>query len=155
MSSFTNALKVTPINDGKSWVILSEFQYEIGALGSGNLINVKENFITDFASVPWPLTILIPRWGKYGKAAVLHDWLYWNQTKTRKEADDIMLEAMDILNVEEWKKKLIYNGVRFFGFFAWNSNQNKKEFGYKKIITEFDLKNGIIKSDLILPNNKC
>lgn len=35
---------------------------------------IPAGFRTDFASIPWPLWVLIPVFGRSCKAAVLHDW---------------------------------------------------------------------------------
>lgn len=43
-----------------------------------------EEFITDFASVPRILTWLIPKQGRYTKAAILHDFLCREAKKRRK-----------------------------------------------------------------------
>lgn len=134
MSRFINALLVTPLSDGKSWVIISDFNYEIGLEGSNNRVNVKAGFITDFASVPRILWWAFPKWGEYGNAAVVHDWLYWIQNRTRKEADIIMLEAMEVLNVSKIKMHLIYQAVRIFGTWGWNRNKWDKESGFDRVI---------------------
>ena len=126
MSRFTESLVVTPLPDGKTWIILHDFGYEIGDEGSGNVINVPVGTYTDFASIPRPLWAIFPKWGKYGNAAVIHDWLYWDQSRSRREADDIFLEGMEILEVSAWTRKTIYYAVRWFGCFAWRSNQKKK-----------------------------
>ena len=126
MSRFTESLVVTPLADGKTWIILNDFGYEIGEEGSGNIINVPIGTYTDFASIPRPLWAVLPRWGKYGNAAVIHDWMYWDQSRSRKEADDIFLEGMDVLEVPELKRRAIYYAVRSFGWIAWKSNQKKK-----------------------------
>jgi len=126
MSRFTEPLIVTPLPDGKTWIILNDFGYEIGEEGSGNIINVPIGTYTDFASIPRTLWAVFPRWGKYGNAAVIHDWMYWDQSRTRKEADDIFLEGMEVLQVPAWKRRAIYSAVRTFGRIAWNSNQKKK-----------------------------
>jgi len=126
MSRFTEPLVVTPLPDGKTWVILSDFGYEIGEEGSGNTINVPIGTYTDFASIPRTLWAVFPRWGKYGNAAVIHDWMYWDQSRSRKEADDIFLEGMEVLKVPKWKRRAIYSAVRTFGRIAWKSNQRKK-----------------------------
>jgi len=126
MSRFTESLVVTPLPDGKTWIILNDFGYEIGEEGSGNIINVPIGTYTDFASIPRPLWAIFPRWGKYGNAAVIHDWMYWDQSRSRREADDIFLEGMDILEVSELKRRTIYYAVRLFGWIAWKSNQKKK-----------------------------
>ena len=83
MSRFTESLVVTPLPDGKTWIILHDFGYEVGDKGSGDVINVPIGTYTDFASIPRPLWAIFPRWGKYGNAAVIHDWLYWDQSRSR------------------------------------------------------------------------
>ena len=123
MSRFTEPLVVTPRPDGKTWVILSDFGYEVGEVGSGNVINVPIGFHTDFASIPRLLWVILPRWGKYGNGAVIHDWLYWDQKRDRDEADNILLEAMGVLEVSPWQKYPIYWAVWIFGRFAWNKNK--------------------------------
>jgi len=85
--------------DGKRWIIRSDFGYDVGGEGSGETINVPVGFKTDFASVPRFLWGIIPRWGKYGNAAVVHDFCYWQQYYTRKRADEIFLEGMTVLDV--------------------------------------------------------
>ena len=126
MSRFTEPLVVTPLPDGKTWIILNDFGYEIGEEGSGNIINVPIGTYTDFASIPRTLWAVFPRWGKYGNAAVIHDWMYWDQSRSRKEADDIFLEGMEVLEVPKWKRRGIYSAVRMFGGIAWKSNQKRK-----------------------------
>ncbi len=127
MSRFTETLIVTPLPDGKTWIILADFGYDVGEEGSSDVINVPIGTYTDFASIPRPLWIILPRWGKYGNAAVIHDWLYWDQARSRKEADGIFLDAMGILEVSPWQKHAIYWAVRAFGWWAWWRNKNKKQ----------------------------
>src|SRR5438046_8797712 len=62
---------------------MRDFGYEVGAEGSGDRVDVAIGFQTDFATVPRPLWIVLPKWGRYGNAAVLHDWLYWKQDRPR------------------------------------------------------------------------
>ena len=127
MSRFTESLVVTPRPDGKTWIILSDFGYEVGEEGSGDVINVPIGFHTDFASIPRLLWAIFPGWGKYGNAAVIHDWLYWDQPRSKRQSDDIFLEGMEVLEVPSWKKYSIYYAVRWFGSFAWRANKRKKQ----------------------------
>lgn len=127
MSRFTESLVVTPRPDGKTWIILCDFGYEVGVEGSGDVISVPIGTYTDFASIPRLLWAIFPRWGKYGNAAVIHDWMYWNQPRSRREADDIFLEGMEVLEVPKWKRNTIYYAVRWFGCFAWRANQRKQQ----------------------------
>jgi hypothetical protein len=127
MSRFTSTLVVSPVNDGKRWVIRSDFGYDVGEEGSGENINIPKGFVTDFASTPRLLVGVFPRWGKYGNAAVVHDYLYWQQKKyTRERADEIFLEAMEVLGVSKFNKNCLYLAVKHFGFFAWNSHAKEK-----------------------------
>ena len=119
MSSFTSTLIVTPMPDGRRWKLWKEFTYHIGTEYSQNYIHVPVGFVTDFASVPFVFWAILPSWGKYGKAAVLHDWLYHYHIRTRKEADDIFLEAMLVSGTKPWKAKVMYRAVRLFGWLSW------------------------------------
>jgi hypothetical protein len=138
MSRFTNILVVSPYPDGKTWYLRSDFGFDRGKEGSGDTITVPIGFSTDFASIPRIFWTVLPKWGKYGNAAVVHDYLYYRQELNaaklpRKTADDILLEGMIVLNVVPWQRFVIYHAVRWFGFFAWYSNRKMKEAGYRKI----------------------
>lgn len=140
MSRFTDALIVTPLSDGKSWIIVVDFGYDVGSEDSNDHINVDIGFVTDFASVPRVLWWALPKWGKYGNAAVVHDWLYWSQTRSRKESDSIMLEAMEVLGVSKLKRKSIYRAVRIFGNWAWVRNQWDRKAGLDRVINNTKIK---------------
>jgi len=114
MSSFTTPLVVEPIND-RQWKLIEEFSYYTKINGKYVFINVPQGFITDFASVPRFLWSIFPPWDKYGKAAVLHDYLYNQRLFRRKLCDKIFYEAMTVLKVPWWKRKLMYFAVRLFG----------------------------------------
>jgi hypothetical protein len=138
MSQFTAPLLVTPLTDGKSWMIVSNFGYDVGSENSGDTVQVTNGFVTDFASVPRVLWWALPKWGIYGKAAIIHDWLYWDQSRSRAQADAIMLEAMAVLNVPLVRKRLIYRAVRTFGSMAWKRNKWDKEAGLNRVANDAD-----------------
>ena len=80
-------------------------------------------YLTDGASVPQVLWSLIPPWGAYGQAAVVHDLLceYLATTKdgvpqkiTRARCDEILLEAMVALGVPAVKRCTIYRAVALY-----------------------------------------
>lgn len=132
MSSFTSELKVSPINDSK-WSVLESFVYYIGEKGSRDFVEVPPGFVTDFASIPRILWTILPPWGKYGKAAVVHDYLYTAHSRkqvtetdkidvpvTRSEADRIFLEAMEVLGVNKFTRYSMYYAVRIFGNKPWS-----------------------------------
>jgi len=123
MSTFTTPLIVSPLPDGRKWRLVRPFSYHIGSKYSRDIIWVPAGFVTDFASVPWVLWTFLPYWGKYGKAAVLHDYLYQTYSRTRKEADDIFYEAMLVGGTKPWKAKIMHWGVRLFGWLAWQGEE--------------------------------
>lgn len=115
MSQFTTPLIVSPLEDGRRWQLVEGFEYHVGDYPSTDVITVPAGTITDFASVPQPLWGILPPWGKYGKAAVVHDWLYRQKSRSRKDADAVFLEAMAVLGVPRWQRRLMWLGVRVFG----------------------------------------
>lgn len=127
MSSFTKPLQVENV-DERRWKLLEEFDYFIGAVDSGESVSVPAGTVTDFASIPRPLWNILPPWGKYGKAAVIHDFMYSQHQITsngkqvdieRKQADDIFLEAMKVLGVGTVTRYVMYYAVRVFGHRPW------------------------------------
>lgn len=137
MSSFTTRLIVTPLADGKRWRLAVPFEYHVGAEESGDVITVPRGFTTDFASVPRPFWSLFPPWGTYGKAAVLHDYLYviqgvrgsteqlFHRTRSRAECDGIFLEAMKVLGVNIVTRTALWSAVRTWGWIAWRKRKPK------------------------------
>jgi hypothetical protein len=140
MSRFTSVLLVSPLADGKTWVLMRDFGYDVGREGSADRIDVSIGFKTDFASIPRLLWSVLPKWGKYGNAAVVHDWLYWRQERTRKAADDVLFEAMGVLGVAAATRIAIYGGVRSFGWIAWMRNQADRAAGYDRVLKDLSLK---------------
>lgn len=134
MSIFTKPLVVTPFSDGKTWRLTKNFSYAIGSEDSGKTVDVPKGFSTDFASVPCLFWIFLPKWGKYGNAAVIHDYLYYDQSTSRTEADNIFLQAMIVLDVPVWQRYCLFTGVRVGGWWAWMVNAKKKALGYSKIV---------------------
>lgn len=105
------------------WRVGKGFRYYIGAKGSNRWVDVPEGYLTDGASVPRAFWSLIPPWGVYGQATVVHDLLCEYLTIvedgrpkriTRQQADLILLEAMQVLEVPEVTAKTIYNAVKLY-----------------------------------------
>jgi hypothetical protein len=140
VSRFTEILLVSPLADGKTWVIMRDFGYEVGAEGSGDRIDVAIGFQTDFATVPRPLWIVLPKWGSYGNAAVIHDWLYWKQDRARAAVDGIFFEAMGVLGVSAPTRFTLYWGVRLFGWMAWHRNRADRAAGFDRVLRDVHLK---------------
>lgn len=115
MSQFTTPL-IGSWNDEMTLFTLSEsFVYYVGSLNSNEFIKVPVGFETDFASIPKCFQWLFPPIGKYGKAAVVHDYLYCTGSVTKEYADYVFYEAMGVLKVPNYIRRLMYYAVRKFG----------------------------------------
>lgn len=124
MSKFTAPLAVSPADD-KFWVLLTDnFVYDVGEEGSGDTVHVPLGFTTDFASTPSILwSIMGGAWGKHGNAAVIHDWLYYSQTRPKHEADNIFHEGMLVSGCNKVHAWLMWKAVSWFGAHAWKHNE--------------------------------
>lgn len=90
-----------------------------------DLIVIPAEFGTDFASVPRVLQWLINETGSHTTAALVHDWLYWDQSTTRAKADRIFLRLLR-RRCGIMKSWAMYLGVRLGGWLAWGNNGKKK-----------------------------
>lgn len=99
-------------------------------------LTVPKGFVTDSASVPRIFWSLLPPIGRYGYAALFHDFVYWQQTTTRSQADQIFRDTMTELQVSQLKRETMYWAVRLFGFLAWRSNAAAKKAGEKRILKD-------------------
>ena len=149
MSRFTRPLVVSPLADARSWVLRESFGYDVDREGSGDTVDVPVGFVTDFASIPRPLWWLFPTWGRYGNAAVIHDFCYWDQGRSRSESDRIFLQAMEVLRVRWVTRHLLHVNVRLFGWLAWSSSSRRRRRGAAKVATRMPLKSVETKSDLL------
>lgn len=124
---------------GEDWEyrkLVKPFVYKMSDISRS--ITVPAGFITDFASVPRPLWAVLPPWGNYGPAAVIHDFLYSVKRQeyvpdpdepdktvkiTRKIADRIFLRAMKDCGVNIFRRQVIYRAVRAFGWFCFGKRE--------------------------------
>ena len=94
-------------------------------------------FVTDLASIPAVFYSLLRPDGEYAYAAIIHDYLYWTQTRPRDEADDIFNMAMEDFEIGTVKRQAIYRAVRIGGQFAWDNNAEAKAKGEQRILRRF------------------
>lgn len=106
------------------WETLDEVDY---MRPDGEVVVVHKGFVTDFASVPRALWSVLPPFGMYTAAAVIHDFEYFRQIRPRPEADQIFLEAMIELNVRRWKRASMYRAVRMFGDRPWRNKATSEQ----------------------------
>lgn len=97
--------------DGSRWQLVEPLAYQ----GRDELFTVPAGFETDFASVPRAFTWLIPRYGRYTKAAILHDYLCRRAEHGQfrwADADGIFRRVMRELGVALLRRWLMWAAVR-------------------------------------------
>lgn len=111
MARFTEDVSVVNRLAGRvhEWELLEPISYYLRE-EDGETVHVPPGFRTDFASVPRPFWFWVAPWGRHGRAAVLHDFLYQlgsitlpdgsRRRPSKREADRIFLEAMEVLDRE-------------------------------------------------------
>jgi hypothetical protein len=100
-------------------------------------VTVPHGFCTDLTCIPQPVWSLLPKTGRYAYATIAHDYLYWTQTTSREEADDVLLAAMEDSEVGSKTKWTIYGSVSAAGNSAWNANAAAKANGDKRFLKAF------------------
>ena len=121
------------IRNGRSlWAVRRALEYRTG--DGDELIVVPPGFVTDLASVPRFVWSFYPPDGPWAKAAIIHDFLYFtrgtgewhdevgitrDRPYSRKEADDILKEAMADRRVGPWEQFVIWASVRLGGAGGW------------------------------------
>jgi hypothetical protein len=110
---FTGSVVVREVedHDGSTWQLVEPLAYQ----GRDEMLVVPAGFETDFASVPTAFTWLIPRYGRYTKAAILHDWLCRRAERGEfrwVDADGVFRRVMRELGVPVLRRWLMWAAVR-------------------------------------------
>ena len=101
--------------EGTGGFVYEEFSVSVLVDGVLYEDTIEKDFFTDITTSPWWSWSLIPRFGKYSIASVVHDHLLKNKMFTRKIADKIFREMMIQLEVAPWRVWLMYRAVRIKG----------------------------------------
>lgn len=110
------------------WVVKKDFSFYLDDEQRKRAV-IPRGYLTDGASVPRPLWSLIPPWGSYGQAAVMHDWLceylrVWDTKEnkwipiTRDECDNIFNIGMKALGVPNTTRRVMYSAVKVYSHMA-------------------------------------
>jgi len=99
--------------DDERWELVAPLFYQ----GNTDTFVVPAGFVTDFASVPRVAVWLIPRFGRYTPAAILHDWLcgpgILSGLIDPVDVDGIFRRVMRELGVPTVQRWLMWTGVRW------------------------------------------
>lgn len=134
MKTFFGDLQVEKVVGTSQWLTEKTFSW---VSKTGFIVIIPGGYLTDGASAPWLFRWLIPRWGAYRRAVVLHDFLYGNHTFlgiSRLQCDVFLEEAMRDDETPLWQRLLIYKGVRVGGW-----SHFKLVFKKKLLICDFHL----------------
>lgn len=123
-----------PFDDGEYWVLGNDLVFPIR--DTGQRIVVPRGFVTDFASVPRIFWTFFPKHGEYTRAAIVHDFLYWEQRCNREQADELFDIVMEDSDVDSTSRFTIYAAVRVWGSSAWEENAEARAKGYIRVIPE-------------------
>ena len=129
MSQFTKPLRIEQDQDDPLfWTTLGGFEYEVGYVGSGEVIRIEAGFRTDFQSIPritW--SVFGHPVDEYANSGLGHDGMYRHPGEySRRRCDQIYLEMNIVLGCPWWKRTGKYTGVRIGGWVGWN-NYRKAE----------------------------
>lgn len=131
--TFPAAPAVQPFADNHDWLILRDYVFVIE--DANTAVRIPAGFVTDFASIPQALwSFGFSPNGRYSRAALIHDYLYWTQSCTREQADNLFLIAMKQSNVSPIDQRVVYLGVRAGGSFPWDANREEKVSGLPRIV---------------------
>jgi hypothetical protein len=100
-------------------------------------VTVPKGFITDLASIPQVFWSLLRPDGEYAYAAIIHDYLYWFQTRPRVETDTIFKLGMADFSIPAPTIESIFRAVRLGGGASWDNNARLRKAGEKRILKQF------------------
>jgi hypothetical protein len=126
-TGFIDALQCE-YEDGRRWTVLKPFSYVSAKTGLHIIVPI--GFSTDFASIPRVMwRVIFPTDDIIAKAAVIHDFLYRTPTFpiSRLEADNILIEGMELLGAGLFKRRLVHAGVRVGGGKAYRTRVTSEE----------------------------
>ncbi len=111
-------------------------------------VTVPRGFCCDLTSIPqffWSFGL--PKTGRYAYAAIVHDYLYWDQRTSREVADEILYTGMIDAGVGTITREAISFGVAQIPYFAqnaWDKNTKARKDGSKRFLKVLPPRNKII-----------
>jgi len=111
-------LEYIPSKKGKKWKTFNQIDVK---LSDGSYLEIPKGFSTDLSTVPKSLWGVLPPFGNFLLAALVHDYLYVTKDKRgRKFADKEMLIISNENNNNKVDNYFRYYAVRLFGGLYWN-----------------------------------
>ncbi|PXX62413.1 uncharacterized protein DUF1353 [Nocardia tenerifensis] len=108
MAFVGSGLVVVEELDATFWRVVEPLVYQ----GDTQEFVIPAGFRTDFASVPRALVWLVPRYGAYTRAAILHDYLGTTHVVSIADADGIFRRCLRELGVSAPRRWMMWTAVR-------------------------------------------
>jgi hypothetical protein len=104
--------------------VLSDIKVQ---LSTGKNTTIPKGYKTDLSSSPRIFWSIVPPYGPFLLAALIHDWLYVTQdvVDNQKEADKEMLVWSNVINENRRDNKVRYYAVRLFGWTWWRKSAKR------------------------------
>ena len=122
----------------QTFVMMADLVYQVG--GTNESIVVPRGFVTDFASIPRALWWWQSKTDRNEPAAIVHDYLYWDQSCSKDEADAVIYLAMEDSGVSNFNRSAIFLGVHWLGDSPFAKNTAAKKRGESRFLSEESLR---------------
>ncbi|WP_433693187.1 DUF1353 domain-containing protein [Paraburkholderia phenoliruptrix] len=120
--------------DDGQWELLADLIYQSDV--AGRRFTVPAGFITNFASVPRIPIVYELAGDTASNAATVHDYLYSTHIVSRSVADSVLREASAVTDVPDWRRQLMWAGVRLFGWLYWGGAATSTKPAAKAAVTQ-------------------
>ncbi|GAA5059172.1 hypothetical protein GCM10023318_39400 [Nocardia callitridis] len=94
--------------DAQFWRVVEPLEYH----GETESFEIPAGFRTDFASVPRPFVWLVPTYGVYTKAAILHDYLRSSKVVSEADGDGLFRRCLRECGVSMPQRWMMWTAVR-------------------------------------------
>lgn len=105
--------------DKKSWEATQDVTFMYGDSNAHIEVFIESGFITDFATIPFPLSLIFPKEALYALPAAVHDKLYESKKLSKIASDSIFYQAMKEAGVRGFTRSSFYIIVLLFGWLKW------------------------------------
>ena len=152
VKAFSLPVVVVPLSDMKRWLNEEPQRGDAGSFVLLRRLDVstfmarpaetgvaaEPGFVTDFASIPFPVSLVMKPIGRYAQAALLHDWGYrTHEGHWRKsDWDELFFFGMQAQGVGRRRAWLMWKAVSWFGWLAWRSGPSRAAERYDREVGE-------------------
>jgi hypothetical protein len=117
----------------RQFALVGDFKFLFRS--SNQAVTVPSGFVTDFASIP-KIVAPIFKNDPHAIPGLVHDYLYWTQRCTRKQADRMFESALVQLHATNVKAGAMFLGVRIGGLGPWKQNHRERGDRLPRIIPD-------------------